>query len=63
MANVELRDYLAGQAVVGAAVNQRLNSSSGPGRLEEAARIAETAYEIADALLAARVKGQPALPR
>ena len=63
MGNIELRDYLAGQAVVGAAVIQRLNSSSGKGRLEEAARIAETAYEIADALLAARVKAQPAPPR
>jgi len=63
MTNIELRDYLAGQAVVGAAVHQRLNSSSGKGRLEEATRIAETAYEIADALLAARVKAQPPPPR
>jgi hypothetical protein len=62
MVNIELRDYLAGQAVAGAAVQQRLNSSSGSGRLEEAARIAEAAYEIADALLAARAK-QAAAPR
>jgi len=60
MGNIELRDYLAGQAASGAATHARLNDTNGKTRREQAERVAQAAYEIADAMLAARAKTQPA---
>jgi hypothetical protein len=62
MSNIELRDYLAGQAVAGAAHHQRLNDGNKKTRQEHAARIAEAAYEIADALIHQRGQGPTATP-
>ncbi len=60
MSNIELRDYLAGQAVAGAAHHQRLNDGNAKTRQEQAVRIAQAAYEIADALLRQREQGPTA---
>lgn len=59
MQNIELRDYFAGQVIAGVMGTQ-------PGRQwereRETAEFAEKAYAIADAMLAARNKGEPVKP-
>jgi hypothetical protein len=50
--DITLRDYFAGQALVG------LIARSGPGRLPEDEQLASTAYYIATAMLDAREAGE-----
>lgn len=52
-----LRDHFAGQMLVGAVIEVKLDAPSELLTQEASARIAKAAYAVADAMLAEREKG------
>lgn len=62
MANIELRDYFAGQAIAGA-IGRLYQGLAGKRQgTQLAAELAVAAYAVAAAMLAERANGQPAPP-